>query len=118
MGSAVVTRPTLPPDHRSPPAVTALRLQGAVETWPRTAFWLHGAGAGRQGPTVARVRLTQFRSLMDDEFGPVRAASLARDHVLADLGGRTVEDALEAGLDPRTVWRAVCDAFDVPPGRR
>ena len=55
---------------------------------------------------------------MEDEFGPVRAASLARDHVFADLGGRSVEQALEAGIDPRTVWRAVCDAFDVPVSRR
>lgn len=55
---------------------------------------------------------------MEGEFGPARAASLARDHVLADLGGRTVEDALEVGIDPRTVWRAVCEAFDVPPSRR
>ncbi|MGQ0577187.1 MAG: DUF3046 domain-containing protein [Pseudonocardia sp.] len=64
------------------------------------------------------MRLTQFRTLMDEEFGSMRAASLARDHVLAELGGRTVEDALEAGVDPRTVWRAVCAAFDVPPSRR
>lgn len=55
---------------------------------------------------------------MEDEFGPVRAASLARDHVFADLDGRTVEQALEAGTDPRAVWRAVCEAFDVPPSRR
>jgi hypothetical protein len=67
---------------------------------------------------VGGVRLTQFRDLMNDEFGPVRAAALARDHVLADLGGRTVEEALEAGVDPRKVWRAVCDAYDVPPVRR
>jgi len=64
------------------------------------------------------VRLTHFRNLMEREFGPVRAASLARDHVFADLGGRTVEQALEAGIDSREVWKAVCDAFDVPPGRR
>lgn len=64
------------------------------------------------------MRLTQFRELMTDEFGAVRAASVARDHVLADLGGRTVEEALEAGIDPRRVWRAVCDAYDVPSARR
>lgn len=67
---------------------------------------------------MAWVRLTLFRSLMEDEFGPARAASLSRDHVLADLGGRTVQDALAAGVDPREVWRAVCEAFDVPPSRR
>ena len=64
------------------------------------------------------VRLTQFRDLMNDEFGPVRAAALARDHVFAELGDRTVEQALEAGIDPRKVWRAVCDVYDVPLARR
>ncbi len=64
------------------------------------------------------MRLTQFRELMEDEFGAVRAASLSRDHVFAQLGGRTVEAALEAGFDPRDVWHAVCEAYDVPSVRR
>lgn len=64
------------------------------------------------------MRLTQFRDLMDEEFGPARAAVVARDHVFAELGDRTVEQALEAGIDPRRVWRAVCDVYDVPPARR
>lgn len=64
------------------------------------------------------MRLSQFRELMEDEFGAARAASLCRDHVFAGLGGRTVEQALEAGVDPRKVWREVCEAYDVPPGRR
>jgi hypothetical protein len=64
------------------------------------------------------VRLTQFRELMDSEFGPVRAAAVARDHVFAQLGGRTVEQALEFGIDAREVWRAVCEVYDVPPARR
>jgi hypothetical protein len=67
---------------------------------------------------VVAVRLTQFRDLMNDEFGPARATAVSRDHVLADLGGRTVEEALEAGIDARRVWRAVCDAYDVPAARR
>lgn len=67
---------------------------------------------------MAGVRLTQFRDLMTDEFGAVRAASLARDHVFSQLEGRTVEEALEAGIEPRTVWLAVCESYDVPPVRR
>jgi len=55
---------------------------------------------------------------MDDEFGAARAASVSRDHVLVRLGGRTVEQALDHGFDARDVWFAVCDAYDVPPGRR
>jgi hypothetical protein len=56
--------------------------------------------------------------MMSQEFGNVRAGSIARDHVFADLGGRTVDDALAAGLPPQRIWLAVCDAFDVPPERR
>jgi hypothetical protein len=67
---------------------------------------------------VARVRLTYFRELMEDEFGAVRAASVSHDHVFAALGGRTVEQAIEAGIEPREVWLAVCDAYDVPLSRR
>ena len=68
--------------------------------------------------TVDAVRLTQFRELMVDEFGAARAAALSRDHVFAELGGRTVEQALEAGIDPRKVWRAVCEVYEVPLARR
>ncbi|MHA6620897.1 DUF3046 domain-containing protein [Pseudonocardia sp. DLS-67] len=64
------------------------------------------------------MRLTYFRELMETEFGVARAGALARDHVFSELGGRTVEDALEAGIEPRAVWLAVCDAYDVPPARR
>ena len=67
---------------------------------------------------MVRVRLTYFRELMEGEFGAVRAASLSRDHVFAELGGRTAEEALEAGIEPREVWLAVCEAYDVPPARR
>lgn len=64
------------------------------------------------------MRTTVFRGLMASEFGDARAAMIARDHVLADLGGRTADEALAAGLPPQRIWRAVCDAFDVPPERR
>jgi hypothetical protein len=67
---------------------------------------------------VVGVRLTYFRELMEGEFGAARAAAVSHDHVFADLGGRTVEQALEAGIDPREVWKAVCDAYDVPQARR
>ncbi len=55
---------------------------------------------------------------MDEEFGPVRAAALAHDHVFAELGGRTVDGALEVGIDTKHVWAVVCDAFNVPEERR
>jgi hypothetical protein len=64
------------------------------------------------------MRITVFRNLMAQEFGEVRADMLARDHVFSSLGGRTVDQALEAGLQPKEIWRAVCDVFEVPQERR
>ena len=64
------------------------------------------------------MRITVFRNLMAQEFGEVRADMLARDHVFSSLGGRTVDQALDAGVEPKSIWLAVCDAFEVPPERR
>jgi hypothetical protein len=64
------------------------------------------------------MRHTDFRSRMADEFGRVRAEMLAQDHVFSELGGRTVDEALEAGVSTKVVWKAICDAFEVPAARR
>lgn len=60
------------------------------------------------------MRLTEFWERMNTQFGSVYAESLAKDYVFARLGGRTVERALADGEDAKTVWRAVCEDFDVP----
>jgi len=67
---------------------------------------------------IRRVRLSLFWTLMNDEFGSTYAASLARDHTVLTLGGRTVDEALEAGIPAREVWDAICDEMDVPAARR
>ncbi len=64
------------------------------------------------------VRLSQFWTLMDDEFGPRYAASLAHDLALDALRGRTADQALSDGVPPREVWLALCEAQDVPAERR
>jgi hypothetical protein len=51
---------------------------------------------------------------MDARFGAGYSRSIAADQVLPQLGGRTVNEALSAGEDAKSVWRAVCDAFEVP----
>ncbi|MFT4201655.1 DUF3046 domain-containing protein [Gordonia sp. (in: high G+C Gram-positive bacteria)] len=63
------------------------------------------------------MRLTDFNELMTEEFGEQAAASMLVDHVLTDLGGRTGAQAIEDGVDPRDVWRALCRDFDVPRPR-
>lgn len=64
------------------------------------------------------VRNSDFWRLMEDEFGAGYAHVLASSAVLAAVGGRTAEEALKAGVHPRSVWSAVCDLQDVPPERR
>lgn len=60
------------------------------------------------------MRLTEFNELVDGQFGRVRGRSLLVDHVLAGFGGRTAAQAIEDGVEPRDVWRALCADFDVP----
>ncbi len=60
------------------------------------------------------MRLTEFHGLVEGQFGQVRGASLLVDHVLSCCGGRTATQAIEAGIEPRDVWRALCADFDVP----
>ena len=52
---------------------------------------------------------------MVDPLPPVWAA-LGGDP--AELDRLTVDEALEQGMEPREVWLAVCQAYDVPPARR
>jgi hypothetical protein len=66
--------------------------------------------------TVGLVRLTEFNELLHDEFGTARGDVLLSDHVLPALG-RTGAQAIDAGVDPREVWRALCREFDVPRSR-
>jgi hypothetical protein len=51
---------------------------------------------------------------MDALFGPDYARSWARDFSLSALDGRTVEQAIAAGIETREIWEAVCGVVDVP----
>ncbi|MEO3975495.1 DUF3046 domain-containing protein [Streptomyces sp. CAU 1734] len=64
------------------------------------------------------MRLTIFWERMADHFGGSYADSFARDHVMADLGGRTVHEALNEGWEAKEVWRVVCAAVDIPADKR
>ena len=64
------------------------------------------------------VRLTVFWEKMRGQFGDAYATSVAKDYVLSDLGGRTVDQALADGTEPKTIWRAVCEAFEIPEEAR
>jgi hypothetical protein len=52
------------------------------------------------------MRLQDFWERMREAFGPL-AETFALDHVMSELGGRTVVEALRDGFAAREVWEAV-----------
>lgn len=50
---------------------------------------------------------------MEQRFGDGYAYSIAADYRLNALGA-TVNEAIERGDSAKSVWRAVCEEFDVP----
>ncbi|HEV7710863.1 MAG TPA: DUF3046 domain-containing protein [Asanoa sp.] len=64
------------------------------------------------------MRLTDFWTRLEQTFGPAYAASIAADQVLPQLDGKTIEQALDAGVQTVVVWRAVVAAYpDRVPAR-
>jgi hypothetical protein len=64
------------------------------------------------------MRHTEFWVRMDQVLGATYSRVWSTQQVLAALGGRTVEQALAAGVPPKEVWRAVADALQVPDSQR
>ena len=51
---------------------------------------------------------------MDEHLGSAYARVWAQQQVLAELDGRTVDQALAAGVAPKRVWRAVWQRLELP----
>ncbi len=64
------------------------------------------------------MRYSEFWSRMDDALGVTYAETWAKDQVIGLLGSRTVMEALDAGVPPKDVWRAVCQQMGLPPQAR
>lgn len=60
------------------------------------------------------MRHTEFWARMEHALGEGYARTWASYQVLAELEGRTVDEALAAGEDPKAVWRAVWSALELP----
>lgn len=63
------------------------------------------------------MRYSEFWELVDEVFGPL-GRTLVADQVLTPLDDRTGRQALADGVEPREVWRALCDAMQVPAADR
>ncbi|MDH2444995.1 DUF3046 domain-containing protein [Amnibacterium sp. CER49] len=64
------------------------------------------------------MKVSEFRRAVDEEFGEAQGRVLTNELVIDDLGGRTAQQALDAGVPTAQVWLALCDANDVPEERR
>ncbi|WP_449061676.1 DUF3046 domain-containing protein [Planomonospora algeriensis] len=59
------------------------------------------------------MRLSEFWKRMKLHFGDPYAESWAHDYVIAELGSRTVVQALADGIAAKEVWHAVCGVANV-----
>jgi len=64
------------------------------------------------------MRNREFWQLVDEVFGERYGRTLAADQVLGELANRTAAQAIEDGVEPRTVWHVLCDAMDVSEQQR
>ena len=64
------------------------------------------------------MRHTEFWARMEHALGTGYYQVWADQFVMAELGGRTVRQALDAGVSPKEVWRAVHHALGLPPSER
>ena len=64
------------------------------------------------------MRHTEFWERMEQALGPGYMRVWADTFVMADLGRRTAQEALDAGEAPKEVWRAVWKALELPDSER
>ncbi|RNL65439.1 DUF3046 domain-containing protein [Nocardioides marmoriginsengisoli] len=64
------------------------------------------------------MRHTEFWDRMEHALGASYARSWASLYVISELGGRTAEEALAAGVPPKEVWRAVWAVLELPAKER
>lgn len=64
------------------------------------------------------MRETELWQRLERALGPAYARTWAGHVVLADVGGRTVVEALEAGVPCKQIWRAVWRHLELPDRER
>ena len=54
------------------------------------------------------MRISDLRERLTLSFGQQWAPSFSQDIAISELGSKTVNEALAAGLEADEIWRAVC----------
>ncbi len=64
------------------------------------------------------MRHTEFWARLEHALGPAYYRVWSEQFVIAELGGRTAAEALDAGIAPKEVWRSVSQALELPASQR
>ena len=64
------------------------------------------------------MRQTEFWTRMEEALGAGYARTWAQLQVITEVDGRTVDEALAAGIAPKAVWRAVWEHLQLPVRER
>ena len=64
------------------------------------------------------MRHSEFWERMERHLGVGYAGVWADTQVMADLGNRTTREALDLGMPPKQVWRAVHARLELPASER
>lgn len=64
------------------------------------------------------MRHTELWSRLEHALGRGYYRTWADQFVMSDLGGRTAQQALDAGVPPKEVWAAVWAVLELPAGER
>ncbi len=57
------------------------------------------------------MRISDLRERLTLSFGTEWASSFCKDIAITELGSKSVDEALQSGLEPHEIWRAVCSAY-------
>lgn len=64
------------------------------------------------------MRHTEFWDRMKGALGEAYVGVWSDQFVMGDLGGRTAQEALDAGVPPKEVWAAVWKVLELPESQR
>lgn len=64
------------------------------------------------------MRISDLRERLELSFGPEWAPSFSQDIAISELGSKTVNEALTAGLEADEIWRAVCKQCPVETAKQ
>ena len=59
------------------------------------------------------MRISDLRERILLAFGPQWAPSFSSDIAISELGSKSVNEALAAGVEPHEIWKALCQSHPV-----